>query len=330
MCQVQKSDTLDLLDRRIVAALQVNARAPFAAVAAVLGEQERTVARRAERLLESGAVRLTAFVDELRTGRAQPVTLRIAVEPGALDDVARQLCARPDIRAVLAVTGGADLCCDLVAQDQVTLHQVLAGELPAIPGVRSTSSHAVLRHVKPASRWRLPLLDAAQVRQLAPTSESAAEAASASERVELAEADLALITALQVDARLSYAELGARVGVTSTTARRRTDRLLASGALTLRAAVEPARLGLPVESDVWLNVRPDALDAVSRRLATRSEVTYCGVVAGTYAVEALVALPDLTQLYSFLTEVIGAEPDVRDCEPTLVTRAYKRGYLLID
>lgn len=325
MCQVQKSDTLDLLDRRIIAALQVNARAPFAAVAAVLGEQERTVARRAERLLDSGAVRLTAFVDELRTGRAQPVTLRIAVEPGALDDVARQLCARPDIRAVLAVTGGADLCCDLVAQDQATLHQVLAGELPAITGVRSTSSHAVLRHVKPASRWRLPLLDAAQVRQLQPASEPADTG-----RVELTDADLGLIAELQADARLSYAELGKRTGITSTTARRWTDRLLASGALTLRAAVEPTRLGLAVEADVWLNVRPDALDAVSRRLATRSEVTYCGVVAGTYAVEALVALPDLTQLYAFLTEVIGAEPDVRDCEPTLVTRAYKRGYLLID
>lgn len=325
MCQVQKSDTLDLLDQRIIAALQVNARAPFAAVAVVLGEQERTVARRAERLLEAGVVRLTAFVDELRTSRARPVTLRIAVEPGALDDVALRLCARPDIRAVLAVTGAADLCCDLVAEDPATLHDLLAGELPAIAGVRSTSTHAVLRHVKPASRWRLPVLDAAQVRQL----QSVAEPADAG-RVELTDADRGLIAQLQSDARLSYAELGERIGVTSTTARRRTDRLLASGALTLRAAVEPARLGLAVEADVWLNVRPDALDAVSRRLATRSEVTYCGVVAGTYAVEALLALPDLAQLYTFLTEVIGAEPDVRDCEPTLVTRAYKRGYLLID
>jgi DNA-binding Lrp family transcriptional regulator len=323
---VQNSVTLDDLDHRIVASLQVNARASFPAIAAVLGEQERTVARRAERLLDTGAVRLTAFIDELQTGLGQPVALRITVQPGAMDEVADQLCARPDTRAVMAVTGDADLGCELVAADKPTLHRVLATELPAIKGIRRTRTYAVLRHVKPTSEWRLPMLTAAQAGALTGGTSRARQAG----RVELSPSDVALLDALRSNARQSYVELGERLGVTSTTARRRLDRLLESGAVALRASVEPSLLGLPIEADVWLRVRPNAIEQAATRLARYAEVTYCGVVAGAYGLELILALPDLARLYSFSAEVIAAEPDVRDSEPTLVTHTYKRGYLRTD
>lgn len=320
---MQNSVTLDGLDHRIIAALQVNARASFPAIAGALGEQERTVARRAERLLDTGAVRLTAFVDELRTGLGQPVSLRITVHPGATDAVAEALCERPDTRAVMAVTGDADICCELVATDSPTLHRVLTSELPAIAGLRHTRTYAVLHHVKPTSEWRLPALTSAQTTALRHTPARAHDGG----RVELSAADLELLEALRGNARCSYVELGDRLGVTSTTARRRLERLLTAGAVSLRASVEPALLGLHVESDVWLRIRPDAVARTAARLARRAEVTYCGVVAGTYGLELILALPDLDRLYSFTADVIAAQPDVIDSEPTLVTRTYKRGYL---
>jgi DNA-binding Lrp family transcriptional regulator len=322
--QVQRSANLDDLDRRIVAALQVNSRAPYGVIAAVLDEQERTVARRADRLLESGVVRPSVFVDELRTGIGQPVSLRISVEPGQLDEVAQQLCARADTCAVLGVTGASDLGCELVARDQPTLHAVLSSELPGIAGIRSTRTYAVLRHVKPTAHWRLPLLSAEQEKQLEP---SETEAAPDAGPVELQDTDRALIGALRTNARASFTELGDQLGVTATTVRRWLDRLLATGAISLRSVVEPADLGLAIEAEMWLNVRPESIEAVSRRLAARPEVTYCGVVAGAFAIDLLLALTDLAGLYTFLAEVIGAEHDVRDCEPALVTRAYKRGFV---
>lgn len=323
---MQNSVTVDDLDRRIVAALQVNARASFPALANALGEQERTVARRAERLLDTGAVRLTAFVDELQTGLGQPVSLRITVRPGATDAVAEALCARPDTRAVMAVTGDADICCELVAADSPTLHHVLTSELPQIAGLRRTRTYAVLRHVKPTSEWRLPVLTGAQVAAL----RNGVARARDGNRVELSSADLTLLDALRGNARQSYVELGDRLGVTSTTARRRLDRLLASGAVALRASVEPGLLGLGVEADVWLRVRPGAIGRTAARLARRTEVSYCGVVAGAYGVELILALPDLDRLYSFTADVIADQPDVLDSEPTLITHTYKRGYLRAD
>lgn len=316
---------MDELDQKIAAALQVNSRASFGAIAGVLDEQERTVARRAERLLEAKVVRPTVFVDELRTGSGRPVSLRIAVEPGTLDDVARQLCARADTTAVLGITGDTDLGCELVAPDRRTLHAVLASQLPAIPGIRSTRTYAVLRHVKPMAHWRLPVLTAAQERALGFDSVGAAGV----DRVELGDNDRALIEAMRGNARLSFTELGAVLGVTATTARRWLDRLVRSGAVSLRAVLDPSDLGLDVEAEVWLNVRPEAVGPIAHRLARRQEVTYCGVVAGARSIDLLLALPDLTGLYHFMAEVIGAEADVRDSEPAMITHAYKRGSIVL-
>ena len=52
---------LDYLDRQIVAALQANARATWRQIATVVGSSESTVKRRAERLIRTGAVRITVF-----------------------------------------------------------------------------------------------------------------------------------------------------------------------------------------------------------------------------------------------------------------------------
>ena len=60
-------EQLDALDRQIVAALVRNGRAPWRLIAEVLGQQERTVARRGNKLLESGAIGINAFINPART-----------------------------------------------------------------------------------------------------------------------------------------------------------------------------------------------------------------------------------------------------------------------
>src|SRR5919199_4677056 len=59
---------LDYLDQRIVAALQANARATWRQIAAVVGSSESTVKRRAERLVQSGTIRITVFTEPVSPG----------------------------------------------------------------------------------------------------------------------------------------------------------------------------------------------------------------------------------------------------------------------
>ena len=62
-----RSDSFDPLDRQLVHALQLDPRAPFSRVAAVLGVSDQTVARRYSRLRTDGLIAITErhveFVD---------------------------------------------------------------------------------------------------------------------------------------------------------------------------------------------------------------------------------------------------------------------------
>ncbi|MFC7647413.1 Lrp/AsnC family transcriptional regulator [Streptosporangium lutulentum] len=107
--------TLDVLDRRLVAALQVSPRATWGEIGTAVGEHERTVARRLQRLLSTGTVRVTAILDELRCGLGTPVHLHVQVRPVTVERVAEALSLRADTRSVYALTGTADVGCELVA-----------------------------------------------------------------------------------------------------------------------------------------------------------------------------------------------------------------------
>ena len=313
---------LDDLDRRIVSALQIDARVPYGLVAEALGESERTVGRRVQRLQEAGALHLTAIVDELAAGLGLPMSLRVKSAPGMADAVADVLASRPDTRAVLAVTGETAISCELVAVDQDAVHRTLHHELPAIPGLLECRSHPVLRHVRMTATWHSGLLPAAAVALLTPDRRR-----SAPPRAPFGEDESALITLLAADARRSYVDLAEQLGVTPATARRKVERLLAGGTVALRAEIEPALLGYGTELELWLDVEPARIDAVATRLAALPTVSYCGVVAGGSAVNVIAVVDRLASVYDFLTRTVGTDRDVIRSEVTMITHAYKRGFI---
>lgn len=315
------SVTLDELDRRIVSALQIDARAPFGAIAGALGETERTVARRVQRLLESRALHLTAIADELATGLGMPTMLRIKTRPGMVDTVAEELADRPDTRAVVSVTGEIAVSCELVSADRAALHRALTRELPLISGLLECHSYPVLKHVRATAAWQTGLLAPGIRAALA-----AAHPRLAGPPVLDAD-DAALLALLVEDARSSYVEIAERLGVTPGTARRRVERLLGTGLVALRAEIEPALLGFDTEIELWLDVEPSHIDEVAQRLAAHDAVRYCGVVAGVSAVNVIAVTAGHEATYAFLTGVVGVGRDISRSEVTVITHAYKRGYI---
>ncbi|MCX4679000.1 Lrp/AsnC family transcriptional regulator [Streptomyces sp. NBC_01433] len=314
----------DSLDRRIVAALQIDARVPYGLLAQALGEVERTVARRVQRLVDADALRFTAFVDELRTGLGQTVSLRVEVDPGSADHVAEALALRADTRWVAVVTGDADVSCELLADGRAALHQVTSHELPSITGIRSTRSYPVLRHIKPTTAWHAEYLTPEEAEAV---TAGAPAVPYPGAPVEMQPSDHRLIELLVENARYSWVELAERLGVVPATARRWTERLLGSGAVALRAEIEPELLGYGVEAELWLETVPSAIEPVAEALALHPAVRYCGVVAGTQAVNVLAVLPAMDDLFAFQVEVLGRLPGLVRCEATLVTRAHKRGFV---
>jgi Lrp/AsnC family leucine-responsive transcriptional regulator len=122
--------------------------------------------------------------------------------------------------------------------------------------------------------------------------------------------DRALIEALRVDARASWAELGRAVGMSGPSVTERVQRLEAAGVITgYRAAVDPRALGLSVAALVGIHLSDTSdQDAVTVALGKLEEIEDCWFVAGdeSFLVKVRVAdVPSLERTLSRLRKIRG-------------------------
>lgn len=314
---------LDALDRRVVAGLQVNPRASWGELGDALGEHQRTVARRAQRLFDAGVLRTTAVPDDLLTGLGTPIHVGLRTRSGAADRVAAALAARADTRGVFVITGALDVWCEVIG-DLERRHDVLANELPAIDDVITTDSRVVLHTFTTVAQWHAPFLTDTEVSALRSTTEPVPT--TPGERVKLDDVDRRVVELLRADGRMSFTSIAEQLDVSVPTAARRVALLLGRGLLHLRAEIDPRLLGLTVEAQIGVKARAAGLDACGRALSKHAGVRYCAALAGDFSLLLDVCLEQETELYWFLNE-IGAMEEVLDVNAALITRAFKRGGL---
>ncbi|MGW4273629.1 Lrp/AsnC family transcriptional regulator [Streptomyces seoulensis] len=163
-----RSVTLDTLDRRLVHALQIDGRAPFSRMAAVLGVPERTVARRYHRLRSALVVRVVGLVDSARVGMLDWF-VRVECAPDAVDALTAALAQRDDTSWLAPLAGGGRLVC-MVRTPAVGADggRLLFDHLARTPGVRDLAASCVLRPVAGVGGWsgRTSALDATEQTRL--------------------------------------------------------------------------------------------------------------------------------------------------------------------
>lgn len=98
----------------------------------------------------------------------------------------------------------------------------------------------------------------------------------------LDERDVAIVAALQADARATYADVAARVGLSASSVHDRVRKLEAAGVIrAYRAVVDPAAVGLHVTALIAVTpLDPTQPDDLPERLADFAEVEDCLSVAG--------------------------------------------------
>ena len=114
-----------------------------------------------------------------------------------------------------------------------------------------------------------------------------------------------LIEALQVDARLSLAELGRRVGLTAPAVGERIGRLEEAGVIRgYHADVDPRALGY--ELSVILRIRPDArmIPKVAELAQRTPEVTECHRVTGDDCFIMRITVRDVTHLEELIDRFV--------------------------
>ena len=112
-----------------------------------------------------------------------------------------------------------------------------------------------------------------------------------SEVFKLDTVDRAIISALQIDGRMSYAELGPRVGMSQAAVRQRVNRLIDRGVMQVVAVTDPLSLGLSTQAMVGITVSGD-VRTVAAAVADLVEAEYVLITAGRFDVLAEVLCED--------------------------------------
>jgi DNA-binding Lrp family transcriptional regulator len=312
---------LDRVDNQLLHALLINGRAPLSLLGQVIGISEQTAARRYRRLREAGAVRVLVLPAPSEEGLDWIV--RIGVRPGAAGRLAGALAARDDVSWVRIMAGGAEILCisrpsSLAERDALLLERLARTNL-----VTSVVAHAIMKvfggtGIRDWSAFDDPL-DVAQVAALRPTVSQ-----ESNQTTDTRSEDAALLAALREDGRAGYAQLGAVAEISPARARRRLDTLLASGQAYVHTDLATELLGFPTAASLWLSVAPGDLEAVGLTLAALQQSTFVAAVSGPANLTASLVCRSETELYSLLTDEVGAIDAVRAAEVSPVIRRIKQ------
>ncbi|WP_328989116.1 AsnC family transcriptional regulator [Kribbella sp. NBC_01245] len=277
----------DELDRGLVHALRIDARAPFTRVAAVLGTSTQTVARRYARLRNDSGLRIAGLLYP----QGEPWVIRLTAGDAAAD-VGQALAKRADTSWVRLASGGTEV----VAVVHMTPPDLLLRDIPRTAGITAISAHYLLRmYLGGPSAWRgsSRVLTDDQERQLQPPPVDR-------KPVVLGDADRRLLDVLLEDGRTSYGELAVATGWSAATVAKRLAELRTSGALFFDVQVEADEVATG-QALIWLSVQPAELDNVARAIADHDESTVVAATTGRTNLLVNVRCPTPERLHAYLT-----------------------------
>ncbi|MEU1048661.1 Lrp/AsnC family transcriptional regulator [Streptomyces sp. NPDC005897] len=320
---MQDSAGLDELDLAIVHALQIAPRASWRLTGEVLGVDAVTVARRWQRLQDTGLAWVTCVVTD-----TSAAVVEVDCVPGSSGALANRLAADPRTLSVRHVAGGASLTLLVAAADLQALSAYLLDRLQTLDGVRAARSHIVTKLTAEGGDWRLRSLSRAQQRAMAAGAPAPSVPVSAAAL--LTALDRRIAQALAADGRMPLTDIAQHAGVSVTTARRRMSALLDSRRLALRCDISLPDSGWPITVTFWGQAPADQAETTARALAAIPEVRMCLNTAGPHNIVLDVWLRALSEITSFESRLVRILPHFRIADRNVVLRTVKRIGRLID
>jgi DNA-binding Lrp family transcriptional regulator len=320
-------------DLRIIRALQIDPRVPFATVASVVGLSEPTVSRRYGRMRRMGAVRVAGVVDPGALGQSQWM-VRLRCRPGSATAIAEALAHRDDVSWVALSAAGAEITCAVRSQSQEERDDLLGHKLPRAAAVLDLEASVMLRQFLGGRGhyWAAlaGVLTPAQETQLGSTGSPFAESAVVVDRAPHLEGhDEKLLSALAADGRASLADLAYGADLTPSRVSRRLQKLIADHVVHIDVELAPAALGYHSRANLWLRVHPSETKSVGRALARMPEVGFAAAITGRNNLHAVIHCRDLDELFEFTSDRVGALPGVESADVSPIHRQVKQASTLV-
>lgn len=142
----------DKTDRKILDALQDNARITNIELAQMIGLSPSPCLQRVRRLQESGLIsRYVTLLNPLALGLTVSVFIQVSLErqvERALESFEKAIQSRPEVMECYLMTGDADYLLRVVVPDVPSLERFIVNYLSKISGIASIKSSFALKQVK--------------------------------------------------------------------------------------------------------------------------------------------------------------------------------------
>lgn len=135
---------IDILDMKIIKALQTDARKPIVRLAREVGANEATVRRRIDKLLKQGIIeRFTVVLDYHKLGRVIKAFIGLRVQPAKLREIVDHLSKHPDVQVLYRTSGDTDIFAEVIFEKMEDLNEFLEIELN-LEGILGTTVTIVI------------------------------------------------------------------------------------------------------------------------------------------------------------------------------------------
>ena len=317
---------MDETDLDIVAALQVAPRVPANSLGEILGVPTSTITRRLNRLQSERLMKVIGRFAWPLILSGNPQQLWVRCLPGQTAQVAEQLKAFSEIQFVMTTSGTCDIYADLFPLRGSDVNDLISNRIPSLPGIKSIESRLVLDSRRVGQSWRLERLSGDQTEALAahvvPVNQPALRFME-----ELTDVEFGTMLELGRNARASAAEVARTLDVSSSSAYRAIQMLLATGAISPRVEVEPSAVGFPLSAVISLQVKPKLIGTVLDRLATHDSARMISMVTGKAPVVFHGLFRGPEDLAEFIIRDIGALPGIQTMDTCVGVNVLRRYWM---
>ncbi len=180
-------------------------------------------------------------------------------------------------------------------------------------------AYSCLKYYKTAGQWNPGLLTKSERAKInidknpKPVSE-----------IELDNQDMAILDKLSKNGRATYESIARASALSEATARRKTNNLLESGAVSIHGVINPSIIGFTTECWVWVRCNAADLALISEKIVENENVRYLVNITGDFQILFSVVLRDKRELSKYLDSVSSSLPKSVYFETNLMVKAFKR------
>jgi Lrp/AsnC family transcriptional regulator for asnA, asnC and gidA len=228
------------IDVKLIKELQKNGRASNKTLAQSLGIHPSTVSRRIQMLLDSGTITVRGMPNLKKLGYDAQALLAVDVDISKMDEICEILYKNFHVNSLLTIFGRYNLLVTVHYFNWNELLNFVSVELSRMEGVKRVETHLINEIVK---RYYGIFDDSSTV-------------------MEIDETDQKIIERLTENGRYTARFLAGDIGISLPTCVRRINSLLQNNLITIRALVNPTKVGFVANAIILLHVEPDQIKSV--------------------------------------------------------------------